>query len=157
MKRHVVLLMAALLLALSGCGVKPSEVVLRNAVVAANGARISIETAETSALTLYRAEQEAVLTRARAGKLTQQEALARIGDIRERWDPVADALAAARAAHAALVTAIQAFETGEAIVLGGERVSSSIEEVAARARALRDAYDGVSDALSALRSPRGPL
>jgi hypothetical protein len=108
-----------LALALAACsgaaGMSAEEVGVRTAIVTANTTRLTIETAETTAKTLYREHQrEAVLAiKARGG--TKDEATAAVEKIRSDWDRAWDAFAKARAAHAALVEAIKAYDQGKQI------------------------------------------
>lgn len=100
-------------LALSGCGASAEQVALNGAAVTANTARLVVQTAETGALALYRAEQTAAVDLVKAQNGTREQAEAAVRAVRAKWTPVWDAIDAATAAHAALAAAIIAYEQGK--------------------------------------------
>lgn len=145
------LLAALLFLAAVACGPQTEQLVVRDATIAANGARLAIETAETAAVTAYKGAQLAALTRAKADGLPKEEAVRKVKAVRAAWEPVWEAFGELRRAHALLVAAIEAYDTGKEVVREGERVAASLLEVGKRATELTDANAGVAELLAKMR------
>jgi hypothetical protein len=151
MKRMAV---GVLLVLAAACGPQTQDLVVRDATIAANTARLSIETAETAAVTSYKGAQVAAVTKAKADGLTQEQAVERVKAVRAAWEPVWEAFADLRRAHALLVAAIEAYRSGAPVVREGERIAASMVEVAKRAAALTEANNAVAELLAKLRGPR---
>ena len=92
-------------LALAPAACSPST--LTNAQYAASTTTLTVETAQDAAVTMYRAEQEAVLAKALKDGAPRTEAEARIKAVREKWQPLWDAFSSVRICHGALVAALQ--------------------------------------------------
>ena len=112
--------------ALSGCGASAEQVVLNGATVTANTTRLVVQTAETGALALYRAEQIAAVDLVKAQNGTREQAEAAVLAVRTKWKPVWDAIDAATAAHTALVTAIGAYEQGKQAIADVSRAAVAL-------------------------------
>jgi hypothetical protein len=110
---------ALLAIALTACsgaaGMTAEEVGVRTAVVTANTTRLTIETAETTAKTLYREQQRQAVLDVKARGGTKDEATAAVEHIRGQWDTVWDVFAKAREAHRLLVEAIKAYDQGKQV------------------------------------------
>jgi hypothetical protein len=131
--------------ACGAAGMSPEQVAVQTAIVTANTTRLSVETAEATALTLYRAEQVAAVERVKAlpGGGSAEQAVAEVKLVRTKWEPVWTVLDKAHAAHALLVQAIQAYET-----------TRTPGDIATRAAALVALVSEVADAVRAVRGER---
>jgi hypothetical protein len=151
-------LVAAALLALAvGCGATASDgerLAVSQAVTVANGARLSIETVESTALLFYRQEQIAAMLSVRERGGTAEDAANAVRAIRERWDPLWRRLDEARTLHALLVAAVQAYETGREVLQDGTTVGPSPDELVSRAKALQEGYQDIARLLAELRGKR---
>jgi hypothetical protein len=99
-------LLALLLVALAcmGCGPTTQETIVHDAIVASNTTASLIDALQTSALVLYKFEQErAIVTAAQLGE-GKAQAVARVQVVRNAWAPVWDAFSRARLAHETLAT-----------------------------------------------------
>ena len=112
--------------ALSGCGATAEQVALNGASVTANTTRLVVQTAETGALALYRAEQIAAVDLVKAQNGTREQAEAAVLAVRAKWKPVWDAIDAAAAAHTALVTAIVAYDQGKQVIADVTRAAVAL-------------------------------
>lgn len=119
---HGVLLIA---LAQPACGIFGQDAksvehsIVGDAKTVANGARVTIENAETTALLVYRMEQFSAVQQSES----REEAKAAVEKIRAKWDGRWDVFERARKAHALLVLAIEAYEASQEIDLpSGKRV-----------------------------------
>jgi hypothetical protein len=112
--------------ALSGCGASTEQVALNGATVTANTTRLVVQTAETGALALYRAEQMGAVDLVKAQNGTREQAAAAVLAVRTKWKPVWEAIDAATAAHTALVTAIGAYEQGKQAVADVSRAAVAL-------------------------------
>jgi len=143
--RIVPLAVVAFALSQPACGGATTEqVALSSAVVAANTTRLAVQSAETGALALYRAEQVAVVERVKAQNGTRDMAVAAVEAVRAKWKPVWSVIDAAAAAHTALVAAIGAYETGK----------RTAAEVAGAVTALAAAEQEVVAAVALVRGER---
>jgi hypothetical protein len=131
-------------LALSGCGATAEQVALNGAAVTANTTRLVVQTAETGALALYRAEQIAAVDLVKAQNGTREQAEAAVLAVRAKWKPVWEAIDAATAAHSALVAGIVAYDQGK----------QAIAEVSRAATALAAAEQGVVAAVEQAKGSR---
>jgi hypothetical protein len=130
--------------ALSGCGASAEQVALNGATVTANTTRLVVQTAETGALALYRAEQIAAVDLVKAQNGTREQAEAAVLAVRAKWKPVWEAIDAATAAHTALVTAISTYEQGK----------QAIADVSRAALALATAEQGAVAAIEQAKGAR---
>lgn len=139
-----------------GCvpGVSAADVARSAAVTTANSTRLAIETAESTALGLYRADQVGALESVRAGGGNRDAAVHAVDRVRVKWQLVWTSLDVAEKSHRLLVAAIQAYDTGRAVNESGEVVLADVAEVARRVRALADAEQAVVTALAQARGPR---
>lgn len=141
----------AALVAVAGCNPATEQMVVRDATVIANAARLSIETAQTAAVTLYKAQQIAAVQASKREGLDRAEAVARVEVIRREWEPVWTTFEKVRRGHALLVAALEAYDQGKEIVREGERVVAGLTEVLARAKALTDAKNQLAVLLAHVR------
>lgn len=141
----------AALVAVAGCNPATEQMVVRDATVIANAARLSIETAQTAAVTLYKAQQIAAVQASKKEGLDRAEAVARVEVLRREWEPVWTAFEKVRLGHALLVAALEAYDQGKEIVREGERVAAALTEVLARAKALTDAKNQLAVLLAHVR------
>jgi len=146
--RALLLIVVALAVA---CTPAQEQMIVRDAVVVSNTARLSIETAETAAVMLYREHQMAVVNKAHQAGATQEEATARVATVRKDWETVWDAFAELRRAHGLLVAAIQAYDTGKKVIFEGETLTGNLPEIIARAKELAELKQRISALLSEKR------
>jgi uncharacterized protein YjaG (DUF416 family) len=134
-----------LVVALVACaghpGISAEEVGVRTAIVTANTTRLTIETAETTAKTLYREQQRQAVLDVKARGGTKDEAKAAVEKIRGDWDRVWDVFAKAREAHRLLVEAIKAYDQGKQIAV----------DVIALARQLTEAQNELAAVIADMR------
>jgi len=121
-----VLAATVIAVALSGCGASTEQVALSGATVTANTTRLVVQTAETGALALYRAEQVVAVDLVKARGGTREQAEAAVLAVRAKWKPVWEAIDAATAAHAALVAGIGAYEQGKQAIADVSRVALAL-------------------------------
>lgn len=140
----LVILVTPATTACGAAGMTPAEVAVATAITVANTTRLGIESAETSALAVYRTAQLAAVERARAQQETVAAASAEVEAIRASFRPVWEALDAARDAHLALVTALAAYESGKV----------TAEAVVAAAKALAEASEKATGAIALARGAR---
>lgn len=92
-----------------GCGgATTADVVLRDATLSANTTAAIIEAMQSTALVMYRAEQEQQLAVAVQKGETQDQARSRVAIVRLQWAPVWEAFAKARSVHQTLATMLAA-------------------------------------------------
>lgn len=141
---------ATLALALQAVACGPKAQMMHPVVAAAretaNGAALAIESAETTALLLYRAEQEQVLVRAKAAAWTTLQAKAELERVRLWWKPVWDAFHLARKAHAAVRASAQLAREAEVA-----RIQPDIPQLLKVAAELGAVQDRIANLLTAAR------
>lgn len=146
MTPRILVLLAAL--GLVGCPGPSLHPVVAAARETSNSAALALETAETSAVALYRMDQLAALERIRAlglpSEQAQRMAQDEIAKIRGAWLVVWDGLHVAHRAHAALRAAVEAARAAEE---AGERpnVASVLKASAELARAEQELGALISD------------
>lgn len=93
---------------LLGC-VSEAQPALRDARMAANTAVLVVETAQSAAELLYKAQQEAALNQAKVQPgATQESVMAAVVAVRQKWAPTIQLFADIRETHKKLVKALEA-------------------------------------------------
>jgi len=88
--------------------VSDAQPVLKDARTAANTAVLVVETAQSAAELLYKAQQEAALDRAKVQPgATQESVMAAVVAVREKWKPTIQLFADIRETHKKLVKALE--------------------------------------------------
>jgi hypothetical protein len=140
------LLIIALALA-PACGGDAANRVVGDATVFVNGARLSIESAETAAVLAYKEQQKlAVVAIANSGG-TREMAEREVASIRAQWEPIWDAFRIARAAHATLRTALDGYERNQAVLIGAERRVPTLADIARLSADLAAAHEKLTELL----------
>lgn len=146
-KIWMTLLLFALLALIPACAGDAASRVVGDATVFVNGARLSIETAETAAVLAYKEQQKlAVLAIANSGG-SREQAERQVTIIREQWQPVWDAFKAARAAHATLRTALDAYDRNQAIVMGDSKRVPTLVDIARLSADLAATHEKLTELL----------
>jgi hypothetical protein len=110
----------------TACAGDASQRVVGDATVFVNGARLSIENAEATAVLAYKEQQKAAIMSVSARGGTRQQAEAAVKKIRADWETVWDAFREARRAHAALHQILTAYDQGRAELTEIARLSSEL-------------------------------
>lgn len=130
-----------LLAGLTGCGMTTRDVVVHDAAVLAGASTLTIESAQSTAEFLYKAEQEASLRASEAGHLSRGDAEARVASIRSVWGPVWSTFSKARGAQLALLDVIKIYD----------QTQKGLSQVLALSRTLAGLESQLADALVAGR------
>lgn len=114
------ILMAAIMFAscsTSGCSAATTQdIVLRDATLSSNTNAALIEAMQSTALVMYRAEQEVQVSIAINKGETKDQAKSRVAIVRAQWAPVWDAFAKARLVHATLASLLASVSPGASAV-----------------------------------------
>lgn len=125
--------MFAACVALSACGPSTTDTVVHDAVVASNTTASIIDSLQTSALVMYRFEQELALNTAIQRGESKAEATARVLVVRNQWAQIWEAFGRARLAHETLASLIA---TGSASVDAIKGAQDGVETRLTQVRAL---------------------
>jgi hypothetical protein len=147
--------LAIALLFVPSCTGDVANRVVGDATVFVNGARLSIESAETGAIVVYRDQQLKAVMAVAEKNGTRATAEAEVAKIRAAWEPVWQAFVVARSAHAALHAAIVAYEQGAPILIGSERREPTLGDIARLSSELARAHTKLTELLKLMRESAG--
>lgn len=134
--------------ALSGCAPRTDTV-----RVVANSGALTISNAETTALLLYEQEQLQAVAQVKQEGGTKDDATRAVAVIREKWTPHWELFRRAEHAHSALATAVEAYETGRAIVLADGRRVPTLADIASLSAAATKLYEELAALFNKKRAP----
>lgn len=117
----------------SGCTPSSIDTTTQRAVVASNNTAAVIDALQTSALVLYRFEQERALSTAVQLDEGKAQAQARVWVVRNQWRPIWDAFDRARVAHETMATLIATMGTTAEQLASAQ---TKLDELLGQARAL---------------------
>jgi len=113
--------------------------------VVANSGALTISNAETTALLIYEEEQLQAIAKVKADGGTKEDAERAVAIVREKWKPHWELFREAEQAHAALVTAVEAYETGRAIIVNGEERVPTLTDIAVLSTSATKLYDQLAE------------
>lgn len=104
--RILALVLVSIALQTMGCKSSTMDTAVQSAVVASNTTASIVDALQTSALVLYRFEQELALSTAVQKGEGKTEAMARVQVVRDTWRPIWDQFSKVRTIHETLATLI---------------------------------------------------